>query len=81
METPASGKYDKGEIKHFTEKSVYAAAIEDIQRARKSICIASPYVARSRVQNVIDLLVEQMRRGIHLEIFTKPPQEGGWSPD
>lgn len=74
-ETSSPGKRDGEEIKHFTEKAVYAAAKQDIPNARKSICIASPYVAPARLNNVIGLLLEQKSKGIHLEIFTKPLDE------
>lgn len=74
-ETSLMGKQNGEEIRHFTEKTLYAAAKQDIRNARKSICIASPYVAKTRLSNVIDLLLEQKNKGIHLEIFTKPLNE------
>jgi len=66
---------DETQIKHFTEVTFYDAFKQDIQNARKSICIASPYLAEARLNNVLPLLIAQKNKGIGIEIFTRPLNE------
>jgi hypothetical protein len=74
-EASNTAKQDEGEIKHFAEKTVYAAAEQDIRNARKSICIASPYLAEGRLNTILPLLVAQKNKGVDIEIFTRPREE------
>lgn len=64
------------EEQHFTEETFYEAFKRDMQRARASILIASPFLAEARVNNVLPFLLDQQKRGISISVYTRPLEEG-----
>ena len=66
---------DEADIKHYTEQDFYDVLKRDLQRARTSIMIASPYLAEARINDILPLLIERKRGGVDVKIYTKPLNE------
>jgi hypothetical protein len=71
----SADQQNEPEIQHYTEVTFYDAFKHDIQNARESIVIASPFMAEIRLGKVLPLIVEQKNKGIKISIFTKPLDE------
>jgi AAA domain/PLD-like domain len=63
-------------IEHIkSAERFYALFKDEIQAARESISIASPFLTSTRVDDILPLLKDAQQRGVKVEIFTKPLDE------
>lgn len=60
-----------------TEETFWPAFEIDLDRARKTVTIMSPFIAVQRTESLLSSLKGSRGRGVSISIFTKPPKEQG----
>lgn len=61
----------------FTEGTFYPVFLRDIERARKSIVIFSPFATQAGTARWMDALRLALSRNVRVRILTRPPNEPG----
>jgi hypothetical protein len=62
-------------ISAYNEKTFYDALKQDLFMAHESITIASPFLASTRVNDLLPWLLEKQKQGVKITIYTKPLHE------
>ncbi len=70
LRTASSGGEEKPRF--LDETSYFAALRADLATSRNSVMIVSPFVSRRRVQDLKPCILDVLRRGVKLEIVTRP---------
>ncbi len=60
----------------FNEGSFYPAFRNDLETARKSIVLFSPFATEAGTSRWIELLRAAVLRGVHVRLLTQPPVDG-----
>ncbi|GAB4222352.1 MAG: AAA domain-containing protein [Acidobacteriota bacterium] len=74
---PASFDLPEGAAGAFTERTFYPAFSRDIERARESIVILSPFATEAGTARWADALRAAVARGVRVRVVTRPLQELG----
>ena len=74
---PATFELPEGAAGAFTEGTFYPAFQKDLERARESIVILSPFATGPGTARWIDLLRAALARGVRVRVLTRPPGEFG----
>ena len=61
----------------FTEGTFYPAFLQDLERARESIVIFSPFATGPGTGRWVDPLRAALARGVRVRLLTRPPEEFG----
>jgi ssDNA-binding Zn-finger/Zn-ribbon topoisomerase 1 len=72
---PTQLRFDPRSSGHFTQANFYPAFDADLQAARRSIVIVSPFITRDGVSRWMDALKAQRQRGVEVRLVTRPPND------
>jgi hypothetical protein len=64
----------------FNEGSFYPAFLSDIDGAKESIVLFSPFATEAGTSRWIEPLRIAILRGVHVRLLTRPPTDGGAGP-
>lgn len=74
---PASFDLPEGAAGVFTEGTFYPAFRKDLERARESIVILSPFATGPGTARWVDVLRAALARGVRVRVLTRPAEEFG----
>lgn len=74
---PATFDLPDGAAGAFTEGTFYPAFLKDLERARESVVIFSPFATGSGTSRWVEPLRTALARGVRVRLLTRPPGEFG----
>lgn len=72
--TPCESNH-KHEKTVYNEKNFWSALWQDLADAKESVCIMSPFLTMHRSQEFFEAFAEMVRRGVAINLYTKPSDE------
>ncbi len=72
--TPCESNH-KHEKTVYNEKNFWSALWQDLADAKESVCIMSPFLTMHRSQEFFEAFAEMVRRGVAINLYTKPIEE------